>query len=37
MKALTWTALAISVLALALAGFAVYESLSMQQSVFLDW
>jgi hypothetical protein len=37
MKAVTWTALLIAVLALALAGFAVYEALSVQQSVFLDW
>ena len=36
MRVLTWTALAISLLALALAGFAVYEALSVQQSVFLN-
>jgi hypothetical protein len=37
MKTLTWVTLAISLLALTLAGLAVYEVLSVQQSVFLDW
>ena len=37
MKAVTWTALVLSILAILLAGFAAYEALSLQQSVFLDW
>jgi hypothetical protein len=37
MKVVTWTALVLAVSALALAGFAAYEALSMQQSVFLEW